>query len=59
MAGAAPGMAIMAASANVNGEFNVYILMAGAAATAVGFPVGFFIGGAVDRRLQKFVMAAK
>ncbi|MBI5086838.1 MAG: hypothetical protein HZB13_19855 [Acidobacteria bacterium] len=59
LAGAGPGSAIMATSSNVNNEFNVYSLLAGAAATAVGVPAGFFIGRAVDRRFQKFVVASK
>jgi hypothetical protein len=56
-AGAGPGIAIMAASANIESEFNIYILLAGAGAAAVGVPTGFFIGRAIDRRFERFVIS--
>jgi hypothetical protein len=58
LAGAAPGIAILAAGATMEEDARIYILLAGAGATAAGLIVGFFTGRAIDRRFQKFVIAS-
>lgn len=59
LAGAAPGLAIIASNTNSNNEASVYLLAAGAGITAIGIPVGYFIGRAIDRRFHKFVITAQ